>query len=90
MNEATTGIGDLEATCREVIGFLTDYLGGELEPGRREAFEAHLAECPSCVSYIASYRATIELARGAAEAAPPLPEPVARRLAEAIRGARGE
>jgi anti-sigma factor RsiW len=89
VSEATTGIGDVEATCREVIGFLADYLGGELEPGRREAFEEHLAECPSCVSYVASYRATIELARGSAEAAPPLPEAVARRLADAIRAARG-
>jgi anti-sigma factor RsiW len=90
VSDTTTGIGDLEATCREVIGFLMDYLGGELEPERREAFEEHLAECPSCVSYLASYRATIELARGSAEAAPPLSEPVARRLAEAIRAVRGQ
>lgn len=90
MTDATTGGGNFGATCREVIGFLDDYLGGELEPVRRRVFEEHLAECPSCVSYLATYRATIELARGSAETAPPLPEPVARRLAEAIRAARGE
>lgn len=82
--------GDLEATCREVIDFLMDYLEGDLALERRRAFEEHLAECPSCVSYIATYRATIELARGAAGGAPPLDEAVALRLARAIRDARAE
>jgi anti-sigma factor RsiW len=82
--------GDLEATCREVIDFLMDYLEGGLAPVRRRAFEQHLAECPSCVAYLASYRATVELARGAAGVAPPLDEAVALRLARAIRDARSE
>lgn len=79
---------DLEATCRDVIDFLMDYLEGELAPARRRAFEEHLAECPSCVAYLATYRSTIELARGAEAPAPPLAEDVALRFARAIRAAR--
>jgi anti-sigma factor RsiW len=86
----STSRGGLEATCREVIDFLLDYLEGELDADRRRAFERHLAECPSCVAYLDSYRATIELARGAERAAPPLEESVALRLARAIRAGRPE
>jgi anti-sigma factor RsiW len=86
----STKRGDLAATCREVIDFLMDYLEGGLAPERRRAFEEHLAECPSCVAYLTTYRATVELARGAAGAAPPLDEAVALRLARAIRDAGTE
>jgi anti-sigma factor RsiW len=49
-------------TCRELIDFLLDYLDGELADGVRRVFEAHLAECPPCRDYLASYRVTIRLA----------------------------
>lgn len=54
-------------TCRELIGFLDDYLAGALPPARAAEFERHLAVCPSCVDYLASYRETIRLAHAATD-----------------------
>jgi len=56
-------------TCREVLEFLDDYVAEALEPGRRDAFEEHLARCTSCVAYLASYRETIRAARHASAVA---------------------
>ena len=53
-------------TCDEVITFLADYLGGQLDPGKVREFERHLSECDSCVAYIASYQETIRLAKTSA------------------------
>lgn len=52
-------------TCREVITFLADYLEGELDPMRTNAFERHLSVCPSCRNYLDSYRRTMEMERDA-------------------------
>ena len=52
-------------TCRELITFLADYLDGELPPAKVKEFERHLAVCPSCVQYIASYQETIRMAKSA-------------------------
>jgi anti-sigma factor RsiW len=49
------------ANCPEVIALLADFLEGRLpEPTRRE-LERHLAGCPSCEAYVASYRSTVDL-----------------------------
>ena len=48
-------------TCQQLIDFLDDYVAGELPPDRIEGFEYHLARCPSCVAYVASYRETIRV-----------------------------
>jgi len=47
-------------TCRELIEELIDYLDGARP---REAYEHHLALCPSCRAYVDSYLATIRLIR---------------------------
>lgn len=60
-------------TCRELIDFLSLYLAGELPSDRVHEFERHLAACPSCVEYVASYKAMISLGKTAFEA---LEEPV--------------
>lgn len=51
--------------CTEIIGFLADYLDGELAAGRRSEFDRHLAVCPSCVAYLETYRETIRMAKAA-------------------------
>lgn len=41
-----------ELTCRELVELITDYLEGALSSTERDRFEAHLAECPGCVTYM--------------------------------------
>lgn len=50
-------------TCRELYGFLDEFLDGVLDALTRQNFERHLARCASCRNYLASYRATLEVAR---------------------------
>lgn len=52
-------------TCRELIDFLDDYVAGRLEPSAHQTFEQHLGICRHCRDYLATYRQTIALARGA-------------------------
>ena len=64
-------------TCREVYGFLDDFLDGRLDVLTRLSFRTHLLLCAACRNYLATYRASIEAAREAERAdAPPgdLPE----------------
>lgn len=49
-------------TCRDLIGFLSDYLDGSLEPASRAAFEEHLRGCAHCRDYLRTFRDTIALA----------------------------
>ncbi len=78
-------------TCRELIGFLHDYVSGELPPAERARLEAHLAECPECVAYLATYEATIALARLAFSGADdPVPDEVPDALVRAILAARAK
>lgn len=77
-------------TCREVIDFLWAYLADELPPAKAREFERHLAACPSCVAYLATYRATVELGRGALTAGPEnVPPELGVELARAILAQRG-
>jgi anti-sigma factor RsiW len=48
-------------TCREVIGFIMDYLDGALAAGERSEFEKHLAVCRSCVAYLKTYELTLRM-----------------------------
>lgn len=52
-------------TCEEVITFLLEYLAGGLSPAKEAEFEKHLAVCPSCVAYLKTYKATVELGKAA-------------------------
>ena len=52
-------------TCRDVLEYLADYLGGALAPEGVDRFEHHLAGCPSCVAYLESYRETVRLGKDA-------------------------
>jgi anti-sigma factor RsiW len=50
---------DTEMSCKELVELVTDYLEGTLPAGDRMRFEAHLAECPWCVEYVAQIERTI-------------------------------
>ena len=52
-------------TCRELVDFLGEYVGGTLDAEHRVTFEAHLAECAACAEYVRSYRDTMRVANDA-------------------------
>jgi anti-sigma factor RsiW len=48
-------------TCQQLVELVTEYLEGTLPPGTREAFEAHLAVCPGCLTYVDQMRETVRV-----------------------------
>jgi anti-sigma factor RsiW len=74
-------------TCRDVLGFLSDWLAGGLPDETRESFARHLEVCASCRAYLDSYEKTIVLARMAEHGEPPPPP---RALEEAILASLGK
>ena len=45
--------------CAELVEVITDYLEGALGPDDRRRFEAHLAACPYCLTYLDQTREVI-------------------------------
>lgn len=52
-------------TCRDLYGFLDDYLAAALPLPTRLAFQAHLAICSACRRYLRSYELTLAAAKSA-------------------------
>ena len=52
-----------EITCKEVVELVTDYLEQTLLPEAQTRFEAHVADCPGCETYIAQVQKTIAMLR---------------------------
>jgi anti-sigma factor RsiW len=50
-----------ELTCRELVELVTEYLEGALPAAERMRFEAHLAECEGCTTYLEHMQQTIRL-----------------------------
>jgi anti-sigma factor RsiW len=50
-----------ELTCRELVRLVTDYLEGVLSENDRHRFDAHLASCDGCTTYVAQVRDTIRI-----------------------------
>jgi anti-sigma factor RsiW len=72
-------------TCIELIAFLDSYVDNELDAETHVSFDLHLLICPSCRAYLASYRETIELVRGAAEREEELAHDAPAELIEAVK-----
>jgi predicted anti-sigma-YlaC factor YlaD len=45
--------------CNELVEVITDYIEATLSRIDRDRFEAHLRECPYCVTYLDQMRATL-------------------------------
>jgi anti-sigma factor RsiW len=43
-------------TCRELVELVTDYLEGALTSAERRRFDAHIADCDACTTYIEQMR----------------------------------
>ena len=48
-----------EMPCQELVELVTDYLEDGLSPVDRMRFEAHIAECEYCATYLEQMRQTI-------------------------------
>lgn len=48
-------------SCQELVELVTAYLEGTLDEQLRQDFEAHLALCPGCMTYVDQIRETIAL-----------------------------
>ena len=78
-------------TCRELIDFLMEYLGGELPEAERSEFDRHLSLCSPCVAYLNSYQETVKLGKAAfCHPDDPVPEEVPEELVRAILAARNK
>ncbi|MBI2359407.1 MAG: zf-HC2 domain-containing protein [Deltaproteobacteria bacterium] len=49
--------------CKDATSLLLDYLAGTLPPKVKRAFERHLSICPDCVSFLNTYKKTLQLAQ---------------------------
>ena len=76
-------------TCREFVDFLMDYLDDLLPVEQRGVFEEHMSDCPSCVTYLDTYRETVRLGREICrDPEGPVPEDTPEPLVRAILAAR--
>lgn len=57
--------------CASGVELLMDYLEGAVPADLSAALEAHVAGCPRCTAFIASYRETPRILREATAAALP-------------------
>lgn len=73
--------------CIELVELVTDYLEGALSPPERARFEAHLAICEDCVTYVEQIRRAVEAAATLPPEGPP--PPVRHALLAAFRELRG-
>ena len=51
--------GTNDVPCQKLVELVTDYLENRLPNGTRLRFEAHLAECSGCRTYLAQMLQTI-------------------------------
>ena len=72
-----------EIVCQEFVELVDDYLGQNLTVQTRQRFEAHLAECPYCATYLEQMRLTIHAVGQLTP--PPTPSPSKDELLRLFR-----
>ena len=79
----------LMITCNEFESFILAYLEHDLSPRQKSVFELHLKVCRECRDYLAAYRASLELAKGALDKyRDHLEEDIPEDLVKAVLAAR--
>lgn len=77
-----------DVSCESGVELLMDYLEGEVSDDMRSMLESHVAGCPKCTAFIASYVATPRILREATVAA--MPPELQRSLLAFLRARRGD
>ena len=75
-----------DVVCRSGVELLMEYMEGTLALDVRAAIEAHVAGCPRCDAFIASYRETPRMVRDATRME--MPADLEASLMAALRAAR--
>ena len=75
-----------ELACIELVELVTAYFEGALTRRDRKRFEAHIAGCDACTSYLEQMRRTIAVMGRLPEES--IPEPARAELLAAFRGWR--
>jgi anti-sigma factor RsiW len=70
------------------VDFLMAYLDGELAARQSATFDAHMADCPGCKTYLDTYAETIRMGKLACDCDDELPADVPEALVQAILRAR--
>ena len=73
--------------CEQATRLVTDYVSGDLDPQTVEIFEAHLKQCPDCVSFLETYKESIRAGKSLDCA--DMPASMESRLREFFRGRIG-
>lgn len=50
-------------TCRDLYGFLDEFLEGALDTETRQRFQLHVDRCSACRKYLTTYQTTLKVAR---------------------------
>ena len=67
-SKAGMGKAPSECGCRDIVGFLADYLDGGLDPATTRRLQAHLEGCAPCVAFLNTYKGTVKAVRQLKEA----------------------
>jgi anti-sigma factor (TIGR02949 family) len=69
----------IHKNCKDLLGSLSSYIDGDLDPQLCEELEKHLAGCTDCQVVLNTTKRTIDLVHAPIEK-PDLPEDVRERL----------
>ncbi len=73
--------------CQDCIDFLLDFVEGTLPSEQAEVFQQHLDKCAPCVSYLETYKKTLELGKAVCQCDEDTNE-IPEQLVQAILDAR--
>jgi anti-sigma factor RsiW len=62
----------IDLKCQEVVELVNEYLGHRLTPEHHAAFEAHLATCPACSTYLTQIKTVLSTAASLGNASGPV------------------
>jgi anti-sigma factor RsiW len=77
-----------DVSCQTGVELLMDYLEGVVPDDMRTVLDSHVAGCPKCTAFVASYLATPRILRDATATA--MPPELQRSLLTFLRAQRGE
>ena len=68
-------------SCREMIGYLSDYVDGDVDAAIRRVIDQHGGECPPCRAFVRTLARTVEAIRSQPR------EAISPALKQALAGA---